>query len=130
MSSPLPLDRCSVLVVEDDPIIALDLIFSLEDAGAEVHGPCVTNDRALSEIDKRVIHAAVLDVDIGNSDVSPVADALKSRGIPFVFHTGTLPQGNAVLSRSDAPVLGKPCRPEDLVAAVLKVIEKAEAGTE
>lgn len=122
MSQRDSLEGIRVLIVEDDPIIALDMIYSLEDAGAETIGPCVTTARALAQIADDAPDVAILDVDIGSEDSGPVARVLRARGIPFVFHTGTLPQGNQLLAESDAPVLGKPTRPDDLLAALKSVL--------
>lgn len=70
-------------------MLAQDLRNELEDAGAVVIGPEPSVARALSRISCEArIDAAVLDVNLGDEPVFPVADALATRGVPFVFATG------------------------------------------
>lgn len=80
----------TVLIVEDEYLIAHDLKRSLERDGALVLGPAPTAARALALIHAATtLDAAVLDIklDVGR-DVYPVAEALRARGVPFVFATG------------------------------------------
>src|SRR4028119_1400361 len=79
-----------VLVVEDDYILAEDLREQLLSCGAEVVGPvaCVADALALLE-DGSAPCGAILDIGlVENETVYPVADALRTRDIPFVFATG------------------------------------------
>lgn len=78
-----------VLVVEDDYVLAKDLQHELEDAGAEVLGPVpsVADALALLATDARP-GAAVPDVNLGGEWVFPMAEALRERGVPFLFATG------------------------------------------
>jgi CheY-like chemotaxis protein len=78
-----------VLVVEDEPLIAIVLADILTDAGCIVVGPAYDTDQALERISADVIDAAVLDVNLGSGRTSaPVADMLAARAIPFIFATG------------------------------------------
>ena len=83
----MPLSRCNVLVVEDQAIIALDLQAALEDAGAHVIGPAATVGKALDLLPASV-HAAILDANLPDGDVTPVAEELIERGVPFLINTG------------------------------------------
>jgi DNA-binding response OmpR family regulator len=67
------LDGLRVLVVEDDPIIALDVTSSLARAGATVVGPAYTVALALDLIDCSPIEAAVLDYRLEAGTASPIA---------------------------------------------------------
>jgi CheY-like chemotaxis protein len=88
-ATPNALAGRRVLLVEDDFFIADDLRYMFEKAGAEVLGPVPTVDRALDLIAATpVIDGAVLDINLQDVEVFPVADALQSRGIPLVFATG------------------------------------------
>jgi response regulator RpfG family c-di-GMP phosphodiesterase len=84
----MPLSRCNVLIVEDQAIIALDLQAAVEEANARVIGPAATVRRALDLIDREVIHAAILDANLPDGDVTPVAEELIERDVPFVINTG------------------------------------------
>ena len=78
-----------VLIVEDEALVAIDLQFALEDAGAEVLGPAMSLPDALAMVEQSArIDCALLDVDLAGHDVYPVAQALQRRGIPFLLHTG------------------------------------------
>lgn len=78
-----------LLLVEDEFVLALGLSDVLEDLGAQVLGPVSTVAGALELISKiPEIDAAVLDINLGDDVVFPVADALVGRGVPFLFVSG------------------------------------------
>ena len=77
-----------LLLVEDEFLLALGLAEAATDLGAEVFGPVASVDDALALIDQLPeLDAAILDVNLGNATIFPVADALWARGVPFVFST-------------------------------------------
>ena len=78
----------SILIVEDEPLIAMmleDFILSL---GHEVRGPCETVGEAMIALDGKPFDLAILDVNLKGENVWPVAIALRERGIPFVLASG------------------------------------------
>ncbi|SDA33841.1 Response regulator receiver domain-containing protein [Methylobacterium sp. UNC378MF] len=78
-----------VLLVEDDYFIAVDLKSEFEEGGAQVLGPVPSVSEALALIARTAdIDAAVLDINLQDELVYPVADALHARGVPFLFVTG------------------------------------------
>ena len=78
-----------VLIVEDEYIIAESLCSDLTNAGTTIVGPAGSTAEALALIQTvSRIDAAVLDLNLGGQLASAVADALRARGIPFVFTTG------------------------------------------
>ncbi|MGX7703690.1 PAS domain S-box protein [Methylobacterium sp. Gmos1] len=77
-----------VLVVEDDFYLATDAARALEGAGAEVAGPCATEEDARAELDGQRPDAVVVDINLGSGPSFRLAETLKDRGIPFVFTTG------------------------------------------
>ena len=77
-----------ILIVEDEYFIADELKKVFADGGAVVVGPVPTLDRAVDMVGSERIDLAVLDINLRGLSVFPVADALQSRGIPFVFATG------------------------------------------
>jgi ActR/RegA family two-component response regulator len=81
------MNRARVLIVEDEPFIAFDLVHAIEDAGGEPVGPASTIEEALALIDANGIKAAILDVDLPDGHIGPVLEAL-SGTIPIVVHTG------------------------------------------
>ena len=112
-----------ILIVEDEIVVAMDLVSIIRDAGAEVVGPAMSVREALRLIESHEITAAVVDVNLGKEDSLPVARRLDAAGIPFVFHTGN----GDKLSASpwpQAPIIKKPAAPEKLIAAVAAVAKK------
>ena len=101
--------RC-LLVVEDEYLIAADLTDSLQSLGVEVIGPAASVSEALSLVENNDgrLDGAVLDVNLRNERVYPVADVLKKRGVPFVFTTGydaiAIPAAYACAPRCEKPV--------------------------
>src|SRR4051794_9809722 len=83
------LERCRVLVVEDEYLIADDMAQAPQRPGAEGAGPVPGREqaRALIAANER-LDAAVLDFNLRGESVLPVAEALAGRGVPFVFATG------------------------------------------
>ena len=77
-----------VLVVEDDYYLATDAARALRGAGAEVMGPCATEEDARAELEDQRPDAVVVDINLGPGPSFKLAEALKDRGIPFVFTTG------------------------------------------
>lgn len=77
-----------VLVVEDESLVAMLLETILEDMGCETVGPAATIDEGLRLAADERIDAALLDVNVSGRQVFPIAEALKDRGVPFVFSTG------------------------------------------
>ena len=77
-----------ILIVEDEYFIAQDLADAFTDIGSEVLGPVPSIDQAMDVIRDQVVHAAVLDMNIQDQMVFPVADILAHRDIPFVFASG------------------------------------------
>jgi CheY-like chemotaxis protein len=78
-----------VLLVEDEYFIAVELHSALESRGAEVVGPAATVKDALALVaGAGPLDGAVLDINLRGEMAYPVADALLTRGIPFVFTTG------------------------------------------
>ena len=78
-----------VLLVEDEFLIASDLVRLLRQQGAEVLGPASSVRAALDLLQGAAEpDGAVLDVNLRGEMAFPVADALHARGVPFVFATG------------------------------------------
>lgn len=84
-----PLNGRRVLVVEDESLVAMLLETILEDMGCTPVGPASNvDDGAAMARDTTELDAALLDVNVAGRQVFPVAEALRARGVPFVFSTG------------------------------------------
>lgn len=88
-TNALPLDGRRILLVEDNFGIARSLSLLFKRYGASIVGPAGTVEDAMSLIaEEQVIDGAVLDVNVRDKLVYPVADALRKRSVPVVFVTG------------------------------------------
>ena len=110
-----------VLVVEDEALVAMMIADILEDLGFHVVGPAANVTQALTLIEAEGPEAAVLDVNLGGEKVYPVAEALRSRGVPHLFLTG---YGAAGVDPDFATVriLQKPVREQVLARAVAEIL--------
>jgi DNA-binding response OmpR family regulator len=109
-----PLRGTSVLVVEDDPILALDIVRLLLAAGADVKGPALSLERAIELAKVEHLSCAVLDVTLRDGLVFPAATLLRQRGVSIVFYTGIGDPEAIRRDWPDAEVLVKPV-PWDLL---------------
>jgi CheY-like chemotaxis protein len=106
-----------ILVVEDDYLVAMDIVRALERAGAEVIGPASAVEAALAALEQTVLDGAILDINLGGEMAFPVADALMARGIPFIFATGYDAQV-IPLRFTDVKRCEKPMASEQICAAL------------
>ena len=115
-----PLAGKRLLVVEDEPLIALEIVAGLEAAGANVVGPAGTVSEALRVIANTNLNAALLDANLGGDRVDDVAAALARSNVPFIFVTG---YGRDALPEKFAatPMLSKPFSPEQLLDAAARL---------
>jgi CheY-like chemotaxis protein len=117
--------KSRVLVVEDEPLIRLDITRLLKDAGYEIVGPFCTIEEALGSIIAEDLDAAILDFNLGNETAALIADALTTQGIPFMWLTGysrdVIPERHR-----ERPLVAKPFR-DELVLANLVALQIAEA---
>ena len=112
--------RATLLIVEDDPLIAIDIASVLENFGYRVVGPAGTAGAALSLIASEGCDAAILDIRLGQETSQDVALELAQGGIPFVICSGySLEEANFP---SDAPALAKPVQPQKLLAELQRCL--------
>ena len=103
-------------------MIAMDLQATLERRGWRVIGPVATVQQALDLLKQELPSVALLDVNLGNDLVTPVADRLKAHDVPFAVASAyDRPEqfGGDVLS--GAPNVGKPTRESRLLAALAQL---------
>ena len=121
--------RPTVLVVEDEFIIALDLSETVQDLGYELEGPFEDNKNALEAIEDELPDAAILDVFTADGEVYPLADKLAAAGVPIVFHSGHVPPEEVKQRYPDAWACAKPCPPNQLIDVLQEAVQhKATAA--
>lgn len=121
---------CSVLVVEDEPLIAMMLEDFLETLGHAVAGSCESVAEALERVDQGGFDVAIIDVHLkGGEHVWPVADRLAEKNIPFVLATGghiePPPEAHA-----GVPLLAKPFTMDAIDPVLRQACGEALAGSE
>jgi CheY-like chemotaxis protein len=112
--------RTRVLLVEDEPIIALTAEDMLGAIGCEVVASAATLEEALAASARGGFDVAMLDINLNGVASLPVADALKEAGTPFIFTTGYGADGCG--PHRDVPLVTKPYRIVDLDAALARAI--------
>jgi two-component sensor histidine kinase/CheY-like chemotaxis protein len=119
--SPAPLKGARFLVVEDEPLIALQLVGSLETAGAERVRSVGTEEEALQVIENDHFDCVLLDANLHGRPVDGIAATLTRHGMPFIFITG-YGRENLPLSFRQAQSLDKPVSERQLLEAITKLL--------
>lgn len=122
---PMPVGTDEVrklLVVEDEPLIAMMLEAELESLGLHVVGPVSNLKSALRLAQTRDLDGALLDRNINGTFADAVADVLHARNIPFVFVSGY--ERPAGLKHRDVPVLRKPFGKIEFRMTLLALLER------
>ncbi len=113
-----------VLIVEDELMIRMLLDGMLTDLGYTVVAEAGRVDEALAVAQKAEFDVAILDVNLNGQPITPVAEALVRRGLPFVFATGYGQRGVPDAFRNNV-TLQKPFQMEALERAIEAVVPKA-----
>ncbi|HYW14740.1 MAG TPA: response regulator [Allosphingosinicella sp.] len=97
----------SILIVEDEPLIAMMLEDFLDSLGHIVAGTCDTVADALVRVGEGGFDVAIIDVNLNGEQVWPVADRLAAQGVPYVLATGGHIEPPPA-AHANVPVLSKP----------------------
>jgi CheY-like chemotaxis protein len=108
-----------VLIVEDDPIIALGIEDTILGFGVKTVRTAGSVAKALAMIAERAPEFALLDVGLVHEKSFAVAERLQTLKIPFIFVTGYGPEVRLPPAFADTPRLAKPC-PSDALLALLR----------
>ncbi len=115
----------SILVVEAEPLISLDIVHAFERSGAQVTAISKLSDAARL-VEANGLSAAILDHGIGRDNSSALRIRLRERGIPYVIYTGydkvkkMVPEGE--------PRVSKQANPDALVAMVAGLLQERLAA--
>ena len=115
-----PLAGCIILVIDDEPIVALHVSSALEQAGGEVTSTTLLRN-AMLLAEHGDLSAAVIDHVLRDGDSAVLCKLLAERDIPFVMHSG-LAAIDAPACRS-APHIPKPADPAEIVAALVTMLD-------
>jgi DNA-binding response OmpR family regulator len=124
MGSAYPLAGRSILVVEDEPLIAIEIAGLFEAVGAKVY---MTNRLAdaLRMVEQEGLSAAILDYRLGQDDVPHLCHRLAEQHIPFMFYTGLvdLPENFA-----GALVVQKPATGDALLMGMGELLSRTQGA--
>ena len=113
-----------VLVVEDEPLVALEVTAALRAAGARVLTAGYL-ETGLFTTDNPELSAAVIDLQLSDGNGTAICRRLRHLGVPFVVHTGFPP----MLIRGewpDVPVISKPAQPEQIISALIGLLHSTD----
>ena len=113
-----------ILVAEDEFIIAFDLCDTVEEAGFDVEGPHTGISSAMLAYQKEKPDLAILDVELDDGNVFPLAQKLIEEDIPVIFHSGQFTSDEVRERFPQAHTLSKPCPP----SVMLKTVSEALAA--
>jgi DNA-binding response OmpR family regulator len=124
MASVQSLEGRLILVLEDEPILALDIADCFRAAGASVFTAQKLEDglRLATHPD---LSAAVLDFGLSDGESTPLCAALNDRGIPFVLHSGY--SDIPAEACANGPAIPKPAAPSELVETVASLLQQTAA---
>jgi two-component sensor histidine kinase/CheY-like chemotaxis protein len=113
----------AVLIVEDDAILALDLVDSLQSAGYDIIGPAGSVEHALDLLRQHDLCIAILDINLGAETSEPVAHNLRGRNVPFISISGYSRLQQPPVFQ-DNPFLSKPVH----LPSLLREIERTKTA--
>lgn len=119
-----------ILVAEDEFITGFDLCDTVAEAGYDVEGPHAGISSAMLAFQKEKPDLAILDVQLDDGIVFPLAEKLNAEGVPIIFHSGSNVEDEVKGRFPQAVTLEKPCPPVDLLNAVAGALVTSEAELE
>lgn len=116
----------TILVLEDEPLIAMDLELTLQNAGYAVAAIFASGGDAEGWLEENRADLALVDAELSDGVCEKVADTLQRKNIPFLICSGLLPNDEALSpAMREAVWLGKPTAAEDLLLAIHSALQEA-----
>jgi DNA-binding response OmpR family regulator len=113
-----------VLIMEDDYIVGLDMVEQVKIIGLLVDGPHATLAEGLAAAKSATPDLAILDIELTDGDVFPLAETLSAANIPIIFHSGHTDEGDLDQRFPNAHICAKPC-PPNIILDILAENRKA-----
>lgn len=117
-----------VMLMEDEFLIAMDIEDELRACGAEVLGPFARVCDGLKALETAEPCAAVLDVNLADGEVYPIADRLARKAKPIVFSTGMNAPGELIQMFGEVKVCRKPANAKEVVSALEEALRRQAAA--
>lgn len=118
----------TVLVAEDELLIAMDVMDELDAAGFVAIGPFAKTSQALDYCRRHTPDCAVLDVRLADGESFPLADLLAERNVPVVFHSGHASSKSLSERYPHGRVCPKPARSSAIATAVTELCRTSAAA--
>jgi DNA-binding NtrC family response regulator len=128
MTAADPLREANVLLLEDDPVQALELITSLADVGALVVGPYAELEEARQAVLDTHCDAAIIDLRLGHMNSSGFARFLESKRIPFVIFSAYPDSAHLRLADEISQFIQKPADADRVVAVLADLVAGQKAA--
>lgn len=117
-----------ILVAEDEPLVSMVMEDVILEHGAVPIGPFASLPELLKAVEAGGYDIAILDVHLGREESFPAADRLRTKGVPFIFHSGHADRGDLFGAYPEAALCKKPCAPERLLEAALTTLARRRAA--
>lgn len=127
LAQPRPLEGRKILIVEDEPTIALSLASAVAHAGGVAVGPTATVAASFALMADQALDGALLDIRLRGETSFPLADVLAVLGIPFVFVSG-LSSALMPYTHRDRPLFDKPYEEHDVIATLARLLRPAASS--
>jgi len=115
--------QARILIVDDEPLIAMDLEYMLVEAGFIIAGVTGNLQRALSLVESGICDAAVLDANLNGLSAAPIAVAMVARGLPFLVLSGYAPDQQHEALRAGR-CLQKPADPVRVIKVLNQILSE------
>ena len=115
--------QARILIVDDEPVIAMDLEYMLVEAGFIIAGVTGNLQTALSLVESGICDAAVLDANLNGLSAAPIAVALVARGLPFLVLSGYAPDQQHEALRAGR-CLQKPVDPAHFIEVLNQILSE------
>ncbi|MBO1328842.1 hypothetical protein OQ496_04785 [Acetobacter suratthaniensis] len=112
-----------IMIVEDEFLVALDLEGIVLNCGMNLYGSYDTVKDAIEAATSRLPSCAILDVRLADGDVFPLADHLKIKKIPIIFHSAHANTAELLRLYPDAKICQKPTSHTELSSALLEATQ-------
>lgn len=124
-----PRPNLTVLIVEDEALIALDIEMMVEDHGYGVLGPVSSVDKALKLLETQKPDVGLLDANLNGETIAPVARRLRDLQVPFVLISA---YDNVDFLESDALTdvenIGKPFNEYGLLSGLHRAVMQSTSN--
>lgn len=119
----------SILFAEDEVFIGLETKLLLEESGFSVSGPIGSVHEALEELERSDPDLGLLDVNLNGIRITPVAEAMRARAIPFALLTGYSPGYFQEPVLREAVLLRKPFNQREALVVLQRLLETNGAAS-